>query len=49
MARVLVVINPFGGHDRGHRITDDAEIEKILASEQAHHVVQTDHADLDEK
>lgn len=43
MARVLVVINPFGGHDRGDRITDAKEIEKLLAGEHAHHVVQADH------
>jgi hypothetical protein len=43
MANVLVVTNPFGGHDKGHRITDPEEIEAILASEHAHHVVQASH------
>jgi hypothetical protein len=43
MARVLVVNNPFGGHDKGARITDPDEIEKVLAGEHAHHVVQSDH------
>ena len=41
--KVLVVTNPFGGHEKGHRITDSAEIDKILAGEHAHHVVQADH------
>jgi hypothetical protein len=47
MAKVLVVINPFGGHDKGARITDPEEIQKVLAGEQANHVIQSDHADLD--
>lgn len=41
--RVLIVTNPFGGHDTGHRITDPSRIEKTLAGEHAHHVVQADH------
>jgi hypothetical protein len=41
--RVLVVINPFGGHDKGARITDPAEVARILEGEHAHHVVQSDH------
>ena len=41
--RVLVVINEFGGHSKGHRITDEDEIEKILDGEHAHHVVASDH------
>ena len=48
MARVLVVINPFGGRDKGDRITDADEIAKVLKSEHLHHVVQADHSDLDE-
>lgn len=40
---VLVVINPFGGHETGHRITDPSEIEAVLAGEHAHHVVRSDH------
>ncbi len=47
MARVLVVAEPFNGHDKGDRITDPQEIEKVLAGEQAHHVIPSDHADLD--
>jgi hypothetical protein len=47
MAKVLVVMNPFGGHSKGDRITDPSEIEKVLAGEQAHHVLQSDHKDLD--
>ncbi|WP_020472364.1 hypothetical protein [Zavarzinella formosa] len=43
MTRVLVVTNPFAGHDRGARITDPDEIEAILAGEHAHHVVPSDH------
>jgi hypothetical protein len=44
--RVLVVTNPFGGRERGDRITDAAEIEKVLSGEHAHHVVQSDHDDI---
>lgn len=43
MAKVLVVIQPFGGRDRGQHITDAEEMEKILSGEHAHHVVQADH------
>lgn len=43
MTRVLVVTNPFGGRDRGARITDPEEIAELLSSEHAHHVVQADH------
>jgi hypothetical protein len=43
MARVLVVHNPFGGFEKGHRITDPAAIEEILAGEHAYHVVPSDH------
>jgi hypothetical protein len=48
MARVLVVVNPFGGLGKGDRITDPEEIKKVLAGEQAHHVIQSDHSDLDD-
>jgi hypothetical protein len=41
--KVLVVINPFGGHEKGARITDPEQITKILDGEHAHHVVQSDH------
>ena len=44
MAIVLVVTNPFGGHSRGDRITDPKEIAQVLAGENAHHVIQSDHA-----
>ena len=40
---LLVVTNPFGGREKGDRITDPAEIERILAGEHAHHVVRSDH------
>ncbi len=43
MTRVLVVTNPFGGHEKGTRITSPEEISEILAGEHAHHVVQADH------
>lgn len=42
---VLIVSNPFGGRDRGDRITDPDEIAAVLAGEHAHHVIQTAHAD----
>jgi hypothetical protein len=45
MARVLVVKHEFGGRAKGDRITDAAEIAEILAGEQAHHVLQSDHPD----
>lgn len=35
---ILVVIYPFGDYARGAQITDPAEIAKVLASENAHHV-----------
>lgn len=41
--RVLVVKGAFGGHSRGSKITDPAEIAKVLAGENAHHVIQSDH------
>ncbi len=41
--KVLVVTNPFGGHEKGHRIADPAEIEKISGGEHAYHVVRADH------
>jgi len=37
--KALTVVQPFGNHQRGSQITDEAEIEKILASEQANNVV----------
>ncbi len=43
MTRVLVVTNPFGGRNRGDRITDPKEIAQVLTGEHAHHVVQADH------
>jgi hypothetical protein len=43
MARVLVVVNPFGGREKGERITDEEDIKKILEGEHAHHVVQSVH------
>ena len=47
--RVLVVTNPFGGRDRGDRITDPKEINAVLAGEHAHHVVQADHPETVEQ
>lgn len=35
---ILVVIYPFGDYARGVQIKDAAEISKVLASENAHHV-----------
>jgi hypothetical protein len=43
--KVLVVTSAFGGHTRGSKITDPAEIEKVLAGENAHHVTPSDHDD----
>jgi hypothetical protein len=43
--RVLVVKGAFGGHSRGSRIIDPAEIDKILAGENAHQVIQSNHPD----
>ena len=44
---VLVVTNPFGGRNLGERITDPNEIEEVLSSEHAHHVVRADHKDVE--
>ena len=33
----LVVVLPFGDYQRGERITDKVTIDKVLASENAHH------------
>lgn len=33
----LVVVHPFGSHNRGDAITDPAEIAAVLAGENAHH------------
>ena len=41
--RVLVVKGAFGGHSRGSKITDPAEIAEVLAGENAHHIIQSDH------
>jgi hypothetical protein len=41
--RVLVAKSDFGGHTRGSKITDQKEIEAVLAGENAHHVIQSDH------
>lgn len=43
--RVLVVKGAFGGHSRGSVIKDRAEITKVLAGENAHHVIQSEHPD----
>lgn len=37
----LVVIHPFGDYERGARIDDADTIAKVLASENAGHVVKT--------
>lgn len=34
-AFVLVVVQPFGDYQRGHRITDPAKIAEVLAGENA--------------
>lgn len=34
----LVVVHPFGPHQRGTKIEDSAEVDKILAGEHVHHV-----------
>lgn len=34
----LVVVHAFGAHQRGDRITDDAEIQAVLAGENARSV-----------
>lgn len=36
-AFTLVVVLPFGDYQRGDRITDQPTIDKVLASENAHH------------
>ena len=36
----LIVINPFGNYERGQEIVDAAEVEAILASDAAGHVVK---------
>ena len=41
----LIVTNPFGGHDIGHRITDPGEIEAVLSGENARDVVASEHAE----
>lgn len=46
--KVLVVVNPFGGRAIGDRISSSDEITAVLAGENAHHVIASDHADLDE-
>ncbi len=43
--KVLVVKNPFNGHEIGHAISDRAEMEQVLTGEQAHHVVAAEHPD----
>lgn len=39
----LVVINAFGDYAKGQQITDPAEIEAILATDNAQNVVKTAH------
>jgi hypothetical protein len=46
--KVAVVIHAFGGRQTGDRVTDPAEIAGILAGEQAHRVVISDHDDVPE-
>lgn len=40
--KALVVKNPFGGYERGSKITDPQRIEEILAGEQAQNVTPTE-------
>ncbi len=40
MALELVVVRAFGGHRKGDAITDEAEIARVLGSEQAASVVR---------
>ena len=47
--KVLVVTNPFHGHEVGHAITDPDTIADILAGEHAHHVVPADHEIYEEE
>jgi hypothetical protein len=46
--KVLVVKSAFGGHERGSKITDATQIEEILAGENAHHVIVSDHPEDEE-
>lgn len=43
--KTLIVTNPFGGRQTGRRITDPAEIDAVLAGENAAHVVAAEHPD----
>jgi hypothetical protein len=43
MKRVLVVKSAFGDHTRGSVIDDPAEIERVLAGGNAHHVSVSTH------
>ena len=43
--RVLVVTSPFNGHEKGSVISDEATIKEVLVGENAHHVIQSEHAD----
>ncbi|MDW3683106.1 hypothetical protein RA280_15375 [Cupriavidus sp. CV2] len=36
----LTVIEPFGGYAKGDEITDPAEVARVLASENEHHVIK---------
>lgn len=36
----LIVIQPFGDHPKGEKITDAESVKAILAGPQAHHVVK---------
>lgn len=45
MAKVAVVLHPFGGHQRGDRISDATDIANILKGEQATFVVISNHPD----
>ncbi len=47
MKRVLVVKSAFGDHTRGSVIEDSEEIDKVLAGENAHHVMLSDHDNED--
>lgn len=37
----LTVIHPFGSYQRGDKIKDEAEIKRVLESENASHVIKT--------
>jgi hypothetical protein len=41
--RVLVVTNPFRGHQKGQVITDPALVSEILSGAYAHNVIKSDH------